>query len=491
MIITILIALYSTRLVLNALGASDYGVYNLVAGVIAFLSFLNGAMSTATQRFLSFHQGRKDVEKQKTVFTNSLILHILLGLCIVVILEIAGFFLFDGFLNIPVSRIETAKGIYHFMSVTVFFTIINAPFIGSLTAHENMIYLAIVNIVEALLKLSIGLVLFVITEDRLMWYGFLMAFLSLATLSLYAFFCFSKYDECTTKGFFSRLEKPLLKELFSFASWSLFGAACTVSRTQGSAIILNLFFGSVVNAAYAIGNQVSSQMNFFSSTMMQAMNPQLMKSEGAGNRGRLLELAMLASKYGFFLFAFIAIPAIFEMPAILMFWLNQVPPNTVIFCRLLVIAILTNQLTIGLQSAVQAIGKIKAYQITVGTTLLLNMPLGYLLLRMGMPAYAMVAGFIVAELVACCLRGYFMRKLGGLSIRAFINRVLIKELIPVFMAIIVSYLVTTFLDFPYRFIFTIAISSLAFFVTVYFFGTELQERDKLKSLIFNMINKKG
>ena len=320
MLLTVGISLYTTRLVLNALGVDDFGIYNLIAGIITMLSFLNTAMAVSTQRYLSFYQGRKDKGMQKMVFANSFLLHILIGLSVVILLEAIGVFLFDGFLNIPGDRIEVARIIYHFMSLTVFFTIVAVPFSGSLYAHENILWVAIVTIIEVLLKLGIAILLYTINFDKLIFYGFTMAAVSIVSLLLYMIFCMKKYEECSLKvrRFY---DKSLMKELSSFAGWNLFGAICGVGRSQGLAVILNLFFGTIVNAAYAIANQISGQLNFFSATMLRALNPQIMKSEGAGDRERMLRLSMSASKFGFFLLAFIAIPCIFEMPSILKFWL--------------------------------------------------------------------------------------------------------------------------------------------------------------------------
>ncbi|GHT48377.1 hypothetical protein FACS189440_11810 [Bacteroidia bacterium] len=482
MLITMGISLYSVRLVLNALGDSDYGIFNLIAGVIAMLSFLNVAMTASTQRYLSFHQGTGDFEMQRKVFVNSWILHIGIGVIVVLLLEMLAPFLFNGFLNIPAERVATAKVVYHFMTVSVFFTILTVPFTASLNAHENMLWIAVVNIIESVLKLviAISLVYFIQTE-RLSVYGFLTAVLSINIFLLYATYCLKRYKECTVKDY--QIEKPLLQELGGFAGWNLFGALCGIGRTQGLAILLNIFFGTVVNAAYGIANQVAGQMNFFSATMLRALNPQIMKSEGMDDRQRMLRLSTMASKFGFFLLAFIAIPCIFEMPAILTLWLKNVPEYSVIFCSLILIGTLTNQLTIGLQSAIQATGKIKAYQSIVGLVLLFNLPLSYFLLRLGFFAYSVLISFCFIELTACIFRMIFLKKMAGLSIKEYFNRVFLKEILPIVSSILVCWIITHTLFFDFRFLVTGIFSTMVFAINVYFFGLCKDEKKIIDTIL--------
>lgn len=484
MLITVGISLYTTRLVLDALGVTDYGIYNLIAAVVAMLSFLNAAMTTSTQRYLSFYQGLGDVKEQKIVFTNSIVLHVIIGFIVVILFSIIGCFLFNGFLDIPDDRLYSGKMIYYFMIITVVATVLSVPFVATLNARENMIWIVIVNIIEVILKLGIAISLFVFSGDKLIYYGLLMAIVSIVSLFLYAIFCLKKYSECSLNDR-KVVSVSVVKKLSSFAGWNLFGALCGVGRTQGLAVILNVFYGAVINAAYGIANQVAGQMNFFSATMLRALNPQIMKSEGAGDRKRMLKLSMIASKFGFFLLAFIAIPCIFEMPDILQFWLKEVPQYSTEFCILILISIMTNQLTIGLQSAAQATGKIKVYQSVIGSILLFTLPVSYFLLKSGFAVYYVMIGFIVLEFTACVFRLFFLQKIAGLSIKEYMNRVIMKEFIPVFVSICVCILCVNSFSFHFRFIFTIVVSSFAFVICIYLFGLCNDE----KELVNNMIKK--
>jgi O-antigen/teichoic acid export membrane protein len=485
MLITAGVTLYSTRLVLNALGASDYGIFTLVAGVIAMLSFLNAAMTVSTQRYLSFHQGTGDTEMQRKIFTNSWILHIIIGVFVVAALWALTPFLFGGFLNIPADRMATAKTIYRFMSVSVFFTIIAVPFSASLNAHENMLWIAIVAIVQAFLKLAIAWSLAkFIQAERLVMFGMFTAALSFVAFLLYAAYCLRKYSECSIKKY--RVNKPLMKELSGFAGWNLFGAVCGVGRMEGLAVILNVFLGTVINAAYGIATQVLGQLYAFSQTMLQAINPQIMKSEGMNDRQRMLRLSMTASKCSFFLLALISIPIIFEMPAILKLWLTDVPEYTAVFCSLILIAELVNQLTFGLQSSIQAIGKIKMFQTGVGIIVLLNLPVACLLLKLSFPPYSVVAFTVVIEFIACVFKLFCLKKLAALSIREYFERVILKEVVPLLTIIFMCRLVTkTIAVGDFRFLITGMVSVSVFAVSIYFTGLCRDE----KKLVNNMLKK--
>lgn len=486
--VTMGISLYTTRLLLSTLGVTDYGIFNLVAGVIAMLSFLNTAMATSTQRFLSYQIGKKDIAMQRNIFFNSLVLHLAIGIIMVLTLEIIGTFLFKSVLNIPVSRVEAASAIYHFMSLTVFFTVVSVPFSASLNANENMLWISIVLITETVLKLVIAVILVDVASDKLILYGILTACISVISFLLYAGYCVKNYTECSirNRGTFN---KSQLLELTSFAGWNLFGSLCAISRTQGVAILLNVFLGASINASYGIANQVAAQLSFFSLTLLRVVNPQIMKSEGSGNRERMLMLSMAGSKFGFFLLALIAVPCIFEMPEILSVWLTKVPENAVSFCNLIVIATLVNQLTVGLQSAIQATGNIKAYQTVVGSVLLLNIPMAFLVLHFGLPVYWVMLSFGIVEFTACIFRLYFLRKLAGMSIKKYVRKVFVKEVLPLCVMIGSAYLSSHYLNVPYRFILTIGISAALSSIAIVLAGLSKEEKDFFQKAKNNLLSK--
>ncbi|MEO7045998.1 MAG: hypothetical protein ABI091_11875, partial [Ferruginibacter sp.] len=439
--------------------------------------------------FLSYHQGKKDAEMQKRIFINSLILHIIIAILIVISLEIIGLFLFNGFLKIAPDRVHAARAIYQFMAATVFFTIIEVPFTGTLNAHENILWLAIVSIFEVLLKLGIAIwISFPLNTDKLIFYGILNPFISVVSTILYATYCLVKYKECTLR-IWKKAERALIKQLGFFAGWNLFGALCTLGKTQGLAVILNLFFGTIVNAAYGIANQIAAQLNFLSTALLQAINPQIMKSQGFGDTERMLRLSMIASKFSFFLMAMVAIPCIFEMEYVLKAWLKVVPDNTMIFCDLITISILINQLTIGLQSAMQAIGTIRIYQMVIGALILLNIPIAYILLKLGMPAYTAVLSFSIIETLACIFRLYFAKKIAGLNIREYVIKVFLKEIPPLVILIAFCFAFTHFFHFKNRFLITGVISLGIFTISIYYTALCTDEKLLINDILSGALKK--
>ena len=483
MLITMLISLYSTRLILNALGAVDYGIFNLVGGVIAMLSFLNGAMSVATQRYLSFYLGAGEKHKLKSVFNSSIVLHLVIGFIIVLLLEFGGLLLFNGTLNIPADRIGVAKIVFHFMVISTFFTINAVPYDAAINTHENFLFDALTGIFESIIKLGIAIWLIYTEVDKLILYGALIAGLTIIIRIIKSIYCFRKYEECRVR-LTSYFDTGLLKEMFSFAGWNLFGSFCSVISNQGIAIVLNLFFGIIVNAAYSIATQVNGQLSSFSINMLKALNPQIVKSEGSGDRERMLRLAILACKLSFFLIAFFAIPIVLEMPFILNLWLKTVPDNTIIFCQLILILSLVQQLTVGMMSALFSVGKIKVYQIVVGSLLMFNLPIAYILLKFGLPAYSVFVGSIFLEIIAGCSRIWFAHKIAGLHIHNFISGTLFKSMSSASLVILFTLLPHFLLQ---EGILRTTLTAITSTILLLFFGRYIaltsDEHEKIKELI--------
>lgn len=483
MLVTIFISLYSTRLVLSALGALDYGIFNLIAGVIAMLSFLNMAMTLSTQRYMSYNLGGGDMERLKKVFNASILLHLLLGLGLVIVFEAAGYFLFGHVLNIPPERVPAAKIIYHFMVASAFFTIISVPYDATINARENMLLVALTGIAEALLKLAVALSLQSTTSDRLVLFAGLTAATAVGLLLFKRIYCSVKYPESRISIGKYR-DVSLLKEMFAYGGWNMFGAVSVVTRNQGIAMILNVFFGTIVNAAYGIANQVNAQLSFFSVTLMQALNPQIMKSEGQGNRERMLKLAMIASKFSFSLLAFFAIPLLLEAPFVLGLWLKEVPEYTVIFCRLILLCTMVNQLSVGIQVGVQSVGKIRKYQVAVSTLLMINLPVAYVLLRMGMPAWSVLASALGMEIVTCAYRIVAAERLIGLPVREFLGSVAARALGSVLLAFCIALLPYRAMEEGWaRLIVTCAASTAGLVCTLHWLGLSAYESGKIREVM--------
>ena len=485
MLITIGISLYSTRLILSNLGASDYGLYNVVGGVIAMLSFLNAAMTTSTQRYLSFSMGVGDMAKIKRVLGNSMLIHILLGLLLVVVFEVLGSYFLETKLNIEPDRLSAAKIIFHFTVISSFVSIVSVPYDAVVNAHENMAFVALINILESVLKLVVALLLTYVLQDKLVVYGFLTMVSAVLIRIIKQVYCRRKYQECSVH-ILKVYDRTLMKEMGSFASWNLFGVICGLSRSQGVAVVLNLFYSTVVNAAYSIANQVNNQMSFLSMTMMKTIRPQMMKSEGAGDRQRMLRLSVFAGKFSFYLNAIVSIPMFIAMPQVLAFWLGQVPEYTISFCRYMLILNLTQQFSMGIMAATQAIGNIKRYQLVVGTVQILTVPISYFALRAGYPAEAVMVSTVSLEFVASYFRVYYFHALTAFSISVFLKEIVLTPLIPssiVFLIARLSYEHITLNSNIWHLAPFFIVTIFLYVVLIYLAGISVQERTMINNIV--------
>jgi len=491
MVITLVITLYSTRLALNALGSSDLGIFYLVAGVISLLSFLNTAMSISTQRFLSFNMGKKEINQLKEIFNSSVTLHLFIGIVVIILLEVSGIILFNSCLNIPPDRVNAAWLIFHFMAISAFLTIITVPYDAVINSNENMVLVAILGILDSIGKLVIAVFITYYQSDRLIMYGGLLSLLTLLIVIFKRIYCYYKYEESKQKFRISK-NQEVLKELFAFAGWNMYGTICGIFRSQGITIVLNNLFGTVINAAYGISNQVNGQLSYFASAVLMAFNPRIMKSEGSGERDKMLTLSKLTSKYSFYLLAFFAIPLIIEIDYVLEIWLKDVPEYTVTFCQLILILTLVNQLTVGLQSSAQAVGNIKIYQLVIGTINLIAPILGYFALRYSQwDAPSIILITIIIEVIAGTFRIAFLKKLSGLSIKDYLKTVISPSVLIFSSVFLISWYINSFIqtsEFA-RLSITTIISSSLLLMLIYLVGMNKFEKSIFKN-IFGKILKK-
>lgn len=486
-IINILISLYSTRLILDALGIEDFGIYNLIGGAIALFGFLNSAMAEATQRFMSFAQGENDMSKQKSIFNVSVVLHFVIAITIVLLLEIAGYFLFGGILDIPEERINVAKLVYQFMVVSTFFTILKVPYDAILTAHENMLLIAVLGVIHSILKLGIAIYITYTIFDQLIVFGLLMAILSVLVIILSYIYCHIKYEEVTF-NFNRYLNISLFREMGSFASWSLLGHTAYVITMQGTSIILNMFFGVAVNAAQGVSNQVSNQLKGFSSTMLKALNPVIVKREGGNDREKMLEASMFGNKISFLVLSLLTIPLFVEMPYILDLWLTEVPEFAVIFCRLSLLRMPLGLLTETFYVAIGAIGKIKQSVIWESSIFISVLPISYALYKIGASPEIVYINLVIMTIAISIARVFFLNKLGGLSIRTFLINIAFR-CISVFLLT----LVLTSIPFKLmeegiiRLLLVSTTGIITFLILTYFVGFNTIEKSQIKKVIVSFI----
>jgi len=443
-LVSMAIAFVSVPLVLRALGTSDYGLYNLVAGVVAMLSFLNNSMAVSSQRYMSVAMGANDVQQINSVYNTSFLLHLILGVLVIIGLEIGSFFIDN--LNIEADRIEVAQIIFQFLILTTFSRIISVPFDAIMNAHEDMIAFSVIELIDSVLMLMTAVVLQYLTGDKLIFYG--LAVLGIAVLTFFMKYGWSHWKYKNYRINIIKYKDQLqLKSMFGFAGWNLFGGLAFMGRNQGVAVIINLFLGTIANAAYGVANQINGALSHFASTFQKAINPQLMKSEGMGNRERLLKISFISSKFSVLALCIFAVPLIVEMPDVLQIWLRgNIPPYTVeLSCCILSLSIVY-QYSMGIMSSIQATGNIRNYQITMGCLILMNIPLAYILLKMEFPVYFVTISCIIIELISLIVRIVFAKKLVNMNFKDFWSQVirptLIVVVVPLICCLIPHYIIS-------------------------------------------------
>lgn len=400
MIFILCVGLYTSRIVLNTLGVEDYGIYNVVGGFVAFFSFLNGAMATATQRFITFELAQGDVERQTVTFSTAAIIHVAIAFLIVIIAETVGLWFVCNKLVIPEERFVAAMWVYQFSILSMFVSIVSIPYNAAIIAHEKMSAFAYISILDTVLKLAIVYLLTIATFDRLIFYAALLFGISLLDRLIYGIYCKRHFIETRVRLIF---DKRIFNAMTNIAGWSLFGNIAGVFYTQGLNVLLNIYFGPAVNAARAIAVTIQGVVTGFVGNFQMALNPQITKSYAIDDMKRMHSLIFASSKYSFFLLLFIALPIMIETQTILTLWLKIVPEHTVWFVRLILCILLIDTLSNPLMISAQAVGRVKVYQSVVGGLLLLILPIAYVALRLGgNPETVFIVHMVVAVSALIC-----------------------------------------------------------------------------------------
>lgn len=459
-IVTTILSLFSMRIILEAIGISDYGIFSVVGGIIAMLGFITNALVVTTQRYISYYYGRHRLNYVKTFFINSFFLHILLGLGLGVILLAAKEWLMCDFLNIAPDRVETAKTVYDITVGILFITVITAPFKAVFIARENIVYISIVEMADAAMKFVLAFSLLYIDADKLLIYALILAGIQLLNFFAFVIYGCMKFVECTLRIRRQDISKVYLGQLLGFAGWTTYGTGAVAARNQGTAIILNHFFGTTVNAAYGIAYQIFGAISFVSTSILNAMNPQIMKAEGTKDRRKVFALAEKESKYSTMLLLIVLVPLMFEMPSILTVWLKEVPPYSTLFCNTVLLSFICDQMTAGLNTVNQAMGKIKVYTLLMYTPKLAYLIIILVLFKCGGTIMESMVIYAAIELMVSLSRIPYLRITAQMSIQSYFCHVLLP-LLP--LAIVTSAVCGGCLllfNFKFRFLLT-AILSLA------------------------------
>lgn len=485
MLLTMAVTLYSSRIILRTLGVVDYGIYNVVGGVVAMFGFLNTSMVASTQRFMSYSLGGDESSQVSKVFSNSLLIHILIAVIILIFAESIGLWFFYNELVIPEDRRNAAFWVYQLSIVVFLLNVIRVPDNSTIIAYERMSAYAYFSIIEVVLKLTIVFILPYLSYDKLIAYAVLVLIVVLLINIVYRIYVKRNFSHITFKP---RYEKCLFKEMAGFAGWSLWGNLSSSLSSYGLNIVLNMFFGPVVNAARGIAYQVQSAIVSFGSNFMVAVNPQIIKSYAQKDYEYMSKLVLRASRLAFFLLFIMALPIINNRDYILNLWLGECPEYTSVFVLLILIDSLINILSGSIQTAINATGRIKFYQIIVGGLLLANLPIAYLLLKHGANVYTPFIATIILSLIAMLVRLFVYKRQTGISFRGFYLNVLPRVMSVAFL----SSLITQYCGFTnastfIHLVLNVVITFIVVAICVFFIGLEKDERAwavaKLNSLI--------
>lgn len=481
-IINVCLSLYSTRLILASLGHFDFGIYSVVAGVVAMLSFMTNALVVTTQRYLSYHYGRGDKAALSAVFGNSMLLHVLIALSVLILLGALSYPVLFSVLKIEEGRMTAAIAVYISAMIMLVLTFLTAPFRALFIARENIVYISVVDILDGVFRLLIAICLtFIVSYDRLITYSILLIGISLFNLLACGIYALRHFEECHIPRWreWNRLH---VSEMGGFAGWTVYSTGCIIARTQGIAVLLNRYFVSAVNAAYGLALQVNGATAFIAQAIANSMSPQIVKAAGQDQQQKVLSLSEKASKYSVLLFSLVAIPLIAEMEVVLRIWLGEYPAYTVEFCRFILIACICDQMTMGLTLANQATGKIKYYSLLINSVKLLTLPAAWLCLYLGMNAMAAMWCYLLFEVLCAVIRLPYIKVAQGLSISHYVRTVILRVLIPIAAASLLCAAVIRNVHSDYRIIITIIGAVMVYVVCSYLFALDRDEKKALQHM---------
>ena len=438
MLFTMGISLFTSRVILQTLGVEDYGISSVVGGVISMFTFINAAMVSSTQRYLNFELVRGDANQLRSVFSTSLQIHALIALAIIVLSETVGLWFLNEKLVIPEARMTAAMWVYQCSILSCAVSIMSTPYNAVIVAHEKMSAFAYISILDVSLKLLVVYLLVVLPFDKLIILAILNLLVQLFIRYIYTLYCHRHFPE---SYFQFRFNKTLFKEMFGFAGWSFWGNLAAILYTQGLNMMLNIFFGPIVNAARGIAVQVQSAVQQFVGGFQTALNPQITKNYASNNLPQMHSLMFRSARFSFLLLFFLSLPVLMETNFILTLWLKTVPDDAVIFTQIMICISLIYTTANPCIIANQATGKVKIYQMVVGGILLLILPISYVVLKLGAPAYSVFIVHFCIESLAQFSRMYMLRKLIHLPLWQYMKNIYIPIVSTVAIAIILPLVV--------------------------------------------------
>lgn len=490
MFLTILLQLYVVPVLLRTLGVEDYGIYNVVAGIVTMLTFVSGSLSSGAQRFLAFAIGKGDENELRKIFSSTIIIYVAFALIIIIVLELGGVWFLNTQMSIPVERMTAANWVFQFTILYFAFEIMIIPFRAAIIAHERMNVFAYISIFECLLRLAAAILIGYIAYDGLVTYSMLLFLVAILVLSTYWLYCRRTFVECNTMQY--HWDSNLGKSLLTYSGWNMVGSLAMISRNQGLNIVQNLFFGPTINAAHSIAQQIQGVASRFIDNVYTASRPQITKLYSANKTDDMWELIFQSAKLAFFLMMLICIPAILEIDTVLKLWLGEAPPYTGVIAKLLLVSLLVETLVNQVISSFQAANKIKCYQITASTILLCNIPLSFFVLKIypSTPSLPYVTSIFLSVLYVFAIL-WNAKTVVGIDIKGFLKKVIIRNLIVLIPAFSISYfMVTSIPPSLWRIVYTIVVS---FTVSIFFIwvgGLTQGEKKYVYMLVKNKLLKR-
>lgn len=482
----LVVTLFTSRVVLNTLGVENYGIYNVVGGVIAMFTVISGALSSSISRFITFELGKGVKDRLNVVFCTSVNIQLFMALVILLLGETIGLWFLNTHMNIPETRMVAANWVYQCSLLSFCINLISSPYNASIIAHEHMKAFAYISIVEAVLKLGVCYLLILSPADKLITYAILIVVVSLIVRLVYGIYCGRTFEECKYHFVY---DKDTFRKMGGFAGWSFLSNGAYIFNTQGVNILINLFFGVTFNAARGIATQVENAVLQFVNNFSMALNPQIIKNYATGQLEDMYKLVCRGSRISFYLLFLLALPIMFETNSILTLWLKIVPDYSVIFLRLAFIGVLIDRLGGTATTACMATGTIKGYTIVISIVGCLVFPLTYIAFKLGLPAQSTYYAYIIIYIGVNVARLIMLKRLTGFPIALFVKDVLI----PLFKVTIVSLILPSLIiclmpENILRMIITIIVTMLASSVVIYFLGLDYNERKTISKIIVNKLH---
>jgi len=479
LIITSIIGLIATRIVVRNLGVSDYGLYSVIGSIVIMMNFINTVMVSTTYRYIAYELGREEGRYVNKVFNISLSIHIAIIFIVIILAETIGVWYINNHLNVDPNKISDAFFVFHFSVLATVINIFSIPFQGLITAMEKFSVRASIEILRSFIKLGFVIMLAFYIGNKLRFYAVLMAILTFIASSLFVIYCKKKYTRLSK--WHPHWDWKKNKEMFAFSGWTMIGAAAHVGKNTGSPLIINYFFGTILNAAFGIANQLNRFLMMFSKSLGQAAIPQIIKSYSGGNQKRTLNLMAYISKYSFFLLFLPSLPILLETKFLIKLWIGEIPDYTVIFCKLMIINALIESLTSGIPAAVQATGKIKWFQIINSTILLMGLPITYLFFKMGFLPYTIQIVYICLTVTYICINIILLKKIINFNVLYLIKTSYLRASLVFLFTLPLFFLNNLFQESIIKFSLTVVLSVCYYLIVIYLVGLETKEKQLVNS----------